>query len=243
MSGKFADDTKVGQVIEGPDDAEELQGTLDRLCQWATDWGMAFNVAKCHVMHVGKHNKRHTYSMDWIALARTEERDIAVVLSDHLKPLAQCKKAAKTANAVLGQILGAFHFRDRHTFLDLYQQQVRPHLEFAVAAWSPWTVADIECLERVQQKAVSGLKGRTYEERLAEVSLLSLRERRKETEMVKTFKIVRGIDVIEDFLEDRASARPQTRQRSQHEFRKNFFTVRVTSEWNSLPDGVKRQEK
>ena len=178
--------------------------TLDKLCTWARNWGMEFNVTKCHVMHVGKHNKRHTYSMDWIALARTEERDIAVVLSDHLKPLAQCKKAAKTANAVLGQILGAFHFRDRHTFLDLYQQQVRPHLEFAVAAWSPWTVADIECLERVQQKAVSGLKGRTYEERLAEVSLLSLRERRKETEMVKTFKIVRGIDMIKDFLEDRA---------------------------------------
>ena len=109
--------------------------TLDKLCTWARNWGMEFNVTKCHV---GKHNKRHTYSMDWIALARTEERDIAVVLSDHLKPTAQCKKAAKTANAVLGQILGAFHFRDRHTFLDLYQQQVRPHLEFAVAAWSPW---------------------------------------------------------------------------------------------------------
>ena len=97
--------------------------TLDKLCTWARNWGMEFNVTKCHV---GKHNKRHTYSMDWIALARTEERDIAVVLSDHLKPTAQCKKAAKTANAVLGQILGAFHFRDRHTFLDLYQQQVRP---------------------------------------------------------------------------------------------------------------------
>ena len=68
----------------------------------------------------------------------------------------------------------------------------------------PGTVADIECLERVQQKAVSGLKGRTYEERLAEVSLLSLRERRKETDMVQTFKIVRGIDMIKDFLEDRA---------------------------------------
>ena len=61
-------------------------------------------------------------------------------------------------------------------------------------------------------KAVSGLKGRTYEERLTEVGLLSLRDRRKETDMVQTFKIVRGIDVVEDFLEERASDRPQTRQ-------------------------------
>ena len=59
---------------------------------------------------------------------------------------------------------------------------------------------------------MSGLKGRTYEERLTEVGLLSLRDRRKETDMVQTFKIVRGIDVVEDFLEERASARPQTRQ-------------------------------
>ena len=42
---KFADDTKIGQVIEGPEGAKELQETLDRLCQWAVDWGMAFNVA------------------------------------------------------------------------------------------------------------------------------------------------------------------------------------------------------
>ena len=95
MSGKFADDTKVGQVIEGPDDAEELQGTLDRLCQWATDWGMAFNVAKCHVMHVGKNNPRHKYHMQGEALKTTEEEcDIGVTVTVNLKPSRQCQKAA-----------------------------------------------------------------------------------------------------------------------------------------------------
>ena len=213
---KFADDNKLAQIIKNDNDAEELQETLNKMCTWARSWGMEFNVTKCHVMHVGRHNKRHIYSMDGTALAETkEERDIGVVVSNNLKPTAQCKKAAQTANAVLGQIQRAFHFRDRHTCLDLYKQQVRPHLEFAVDAGSPRTMADIDCLERVQQKAVkavSGLKGRTYEERLTEVGLLSLRDRRKETDMVQTFKIVRGIDVVEDFLEERASARPQTRQ-------------------------------
>ena len=141
------------------------------------------------------------------------------------------------------------HF-ETNTFLDLYKQYVSSHLEFAVAAWFPrthWTVADMDCLEKVQQKAmkaVSGLRGRTYEERLAEVGLPSLQDRRKEIDMVQTFKIVRGIDVIANIMEVRACTRPQTRQnggrdnligqRSQHEFRKNFFTVRVTSEWNGL---------
>ena len=55
---KFADDTKVAQVLNGPEDAEELQRTLDSLCEWARTWGMAFNGEKCHIMHLGLNNQR-----------------------------------------------------------------------------------------------------------------------------------------------------------------------------------------
>ncbi len=44
-----------------------------------------------------------------------------------------------------------------------------PHLNFSSAAWSPWTIGDIETLEKVQKRAVamiSGLAGRAYEARL-----------------------------------------------------------------------------
>ena len=40
-----------------------------------------------------------------------------------------------------------------------------------IPAWSPWTAADIEKLEKVQKRAVnliSGLKGANYEEKLVE---------------------------------------------------------------------------
>ena len=150
---------------------------------------MQFNVAKYHVMHVGRGNNKHSYSMEGAQLARTEEeRDIGVVVSDNLKPATQCIKAAQTANVVLGQILRAFHFCDRHTFLNLYKQYVRQHLECAVAVWSPWTAADTSSLERVQQKAVkaiSGLKAGTYEERLAELGLPSLMDRRSQGERLR----------------------------------------------------------
>ena len=96
---------------------------------------MAFNEAKCYVMHVGWHNPRHVYHMNGIRLEVSDkERDIGVTTSDNLKPAQQCKKVAQTASAVLAQITRAFHYRDRHVFLSLYQQYVRPHLEFAVAA-------------------------------------------------------------------------------------------------------------
>jgi hypothetical protein len=43
----------------------------------------------------------------------------------------------------------AFHCRDRHIFVRLYTQYVKPHLEFARPARSPWLEADKEKLEKI----------------------------------------------------------------------------------------------
>ena len=101
-----------------------------------------------------------------------EERDIGVLIHRSLKPSKQCKKAAATAGAVLKTITRNFHYRDRNVFLRLYKQYVRPHLEFASQAWSPWLSSDINIIEKVQEKAlgmVSGLKNKEYSEQCREV--------------------------------------------------------------------------
>ena len=86
-----------------------------------------------------------------------------------------------------------------------------------MAAWAPWTHADIDCLETVQKRAVramSGLKGTTYEEKLLEISLPSLMDRRREIDLIQTFKIVNNIDTdnSEILLEraDTGTRRPTT---------------------------------
>jgi hypothetical protein len=250
---KFADDTKVAQVIEKPDDSVELQGTLDRLCEWADRWGMAFNVQKCHVMHVGRNNPKAEYVMNGVRLGKTEtERDVGVLVSNDMKQADQCKKAAQTAGAVLGQIHRAFHYRDRFTYLSLYKQYVRPHLEFAAPAWSPWNRGDIACLEKIQEravKAVSGLRGRTYSEKLAELGLPSLEMRRKEADMVQVYKIFHDEDseYSEQWFTKMENGRLTRRTaglmirppRAGHNFRSGFFSCRVADAWNSLPQDVK----
>ena len=70
-----------------------------------------------------------------------EERDLGVIMSKNLKPAAQCAKAAKTTQVVLGQISRSFQYRDKLTFVQLYKQYVRPHLEFSSQTWSPWLQA------------------------------------------------------------------------------------------------------
>ena len=134
-----------------------------------------------------------------------------------LKPSKQCKKAAATAGAVLKTITRNFHYRDRNVFLRLYKQYVRPHLEFASQAWSPWLSSDINVIEKVQEKAlgmVSGLKNKEYSERCREVGLDSLQTRRERHNILQVFKIMHGIDkVAPEALFIRVSEREDARTR------------------------------
>ena len=253
---KFADDTKAGNRARTAEEREALQKALDQLCDWAAKWGMTFNISKCKVMHLGNGNIRQEYKMNGQILESVdEETDIGVKMARTLKPSTQCIKAAATAQTVLSQICRAFHYRDRHIFVRLYAQYVRPHVEFATPAWSPWSVADLECLEKVQKRAVqmvSGLQGRTYEERLTELGMTTLAERRHQTDMLQVYKILTGKDKVnsEQWFEmmgdgdrvTRAAADPLNMRipAPRLEIRRHFFTQRVPAEWNRVPAALKR---
>ena len=253
---KFADDTKVGKVISGEEDRKKLQEALDQLWRWADRWEMRFNVEKCHVLHLGRHNPRHKYTMNGIQLEVSEkEKDIGVIISENLKPTTHCEKAARTAMAVLHQILRAFSYRDRTVLPRIYAQYVRPHLEFAVQAWAPWQRGEIELLENVQRKMVRevvGLQGITYEERLVELGMDTLEKRRQDQDLVQVFKILKNVDSVnketwfKQVPEERSHKTRATegghnivRVNSKLEVRRNFFSQRVAEKWNALPLNLK----
>ena len=117
------------------------------------------------------------------------EKDVGVLVADTLRPSQQCSAATGKANRVLGQISRAVSYRDKKTFVQLYKVYVRPHLEYCIQAWSPYWKADKEKLERVQRRAVNmvaGLKGKTYEDKLKEVGLTSLENRRNRGDMIQS---------------------------------------------------------
>ena len=98
--------------------------------------------------------------------------------------------------------------------MSLYKQYVRPHLEFATAAWSPWTEGDKAVLEDVQRKAVrmvSGLSGTTYEEKLAEINLSTLEERRHQADTSQMYKILHGVDRVANLFVPAANGERTTR--------------------------------
>ena len=98
---------------------------------------MSFNVGKCKVMHLGKHNLEWNYVMRQQRLkVVAEERDLGVVLRDDLKVSSNCQQAYIKASRMLGLMARTVRFRNLEVMTRLYKSLVRPHLEYCASAWS-----------------------------------------------------------------------------------------------------------
>ena len=221
---------------------------------------MKFNSEKCKVLHFGKRNIKHEYTITdqdtggmHTLVSSSCERDLGVQLTVDLKWNKQVNCAAAKANQILGRIKNAFSYFDIEMAKLLYTVFVRPHLEFAIPVWSPYLKGDKEKLEAVQHRAtrlVSGIKKMQYPRRLAAFGLTDLSLRRERGDLIQFFKCVNNIENI-SWIEPLQRMKAQSVEgpaghlrRGEFDFypvlvkkckvRESFFINRVIPKWNNL---------
>ena len=106
---------------------------------------------------------------------------------------------------------------------------------------------DVNLLEGVQRRAtkmVNGLHQLPYEERLRKVGLLPLTRRHERGDAIETFKIVKGIEQVEErrFFSSRRNdhgtrghSMTLAKEQCRLDIRKNFFTQRAVNTFNACP--------
>ena len=190
----------------------------------------------------------------WNIESVQQEKDLGVLTSCDLSMSYQCMEAASKASRVLGMVRRQFKVLDKESFLIIYKGFIRPHLEYAIQAWSPYLRRDIECLEKVQRRAtkmVDGLRNLPYELRLQRLKLTTLEKRRQRGDLIEAYKILTGKEGVDPdcfFTLDKRAYNTRGHElklytnRSRLDLRKNFFSQRVVPYWNNLPGTVVKAE-
>jgi hypothetical protein len=264
----FADDSKLVSVIKCEEDLVRLQQDLDKISEWAIKWKMSFNHKKCKFMRLGntemaRQDLRLVMKVDineaHVLDESSEERDLGVYLQNNLKWDENVARACTKANNSLGVLRKTFKtWTNVRTFRTLYTAFVRPHLEYAPQVWNSLTSKDVKKIEKVQKRAtklVPQLRNLNYEERLLNLGLTSLADRRTRGDLIQWFKIETGRNFVELMRPNTNSnvdesdtngpaSRVITRRRGSIRMvkelvkncsmREKFFSNRVADPWNGL---------
>ena len=243
------------ELNRSEDDRETLLKDINTMLEWTNKWQLEFHPDKCVSMSINnKEDQPRTYKMKETTLKRVkQEKDIGVVVDEQLKFESHIYEKINKANSMIGLIRRSFIYMDEDMFKKLFKAIVRPHLEYANSVWHPTKIKDITAIENVQRRATKYLptmKNLSYEERLQKLGLPTLQYRRLRGDMIETYKLMTAkydaaVSNIMPKRQESATSLPTRghiyklfQQRAEKPLRQNFLSIRVVSEWNSLPSKI-----
>lgn len=237
----------IPRSIKSDSDRDLLQSDLASLFQWSGSWQLLFNADKCSVIHFGKKNPCYDYKVaDNSNLGvTTEEKDLGILIDDKLTFKQHIESTVNKANQILGVIKRNFNHANSNAKLQLYKSLVRSKLEYGNCVWCPRLQGDKDKIERVQRRATKFIvKGDLcYLERLKKLRLPTLEYRRLRGDLIETYKIHHNLEKVDNlFIPHQGKTRGHSfkleKTRTNTNTRATFFSNRIISAWNSLPEAA-----
>lgn len=242
----FADDLKLFAEISNENDKLNLQNSIDMIQNWSETWQLSLASNKCSVLHLGRKNLNHTYTINGVNLnTDTFVRDLGVKMSSDGKFTKHIKTIVTSAHLRLSQIFKIFRSNNPELLLKAYKTYVRPILDYCSPVWSPFYLKDISLIEKVQKRITRKILGKTksYTDRLTELNLKSLEERRIKADLIECFKYLNFEFYPKNIFQKSKNKYNRNNdlyiEYAKLDMRKFWFANRTSKFWNSLPGDVK----
>ena len=197
---------------------------------WSHTWLIYFNNDKCVALRIHSAISNFCFIQGVYLNEVTEQRYLRVIASNDLKPTKHIQYVAKKTKAY--QRIGVFFLKrcfsgfSKQKVHSLYTFLVRPVLEYETTPRSTWTIKDKSKLDKVQKRCPGICSDM--------ITLESLEERRKFTDLVETYRFLSGSYKIDSTLlfkhpniSLQSNALKLQRNFTRTEISKSFFSNRV----------------
>lgn len=257
----FADDLKLylasPMVRSGKDGLVNFQNILqhdiDLLYSRSSSWGLSFSVGKCARLNFCRNfndvSRLQQYFIGNQPIPNVScYRDLGVKVDISLKFHLHVNEIFSKASGIACSILRGTLCREPAFMREVFITHIRPIIEWSSTVWFTGYVGDSKKLESVQRrwtKRVKGFDDLTYDQRLKELDLYSIKGRLLRNDLKMVWKVLHGFyPGLDDLFI--LNANDRTRGHSYRLFiprvstdvRARFFSLRVLNWWNGLPEGA-----
>ena len=192
------------------EDVLDLQEDLNVVCRWSYENNMQLHEHKFQLishrcapssvfdeMPFFLEQCSYKVSNDITLFPSADLRDLGVAVSSDLSWSTHISIITSKARSMASWVLSVFRCRERDVMFTLYKSLIRSHLEFCCPLRHPAKIKDVQDVESVQRvftKKISGMESLSYWTRLKRLGIMSLQRRRERFIILQMFNIRNGLN-------------------------------------------------
>ena len=178
-----------------------MQEDLDAVYNWAGDVNMKLNGNKFQLLRYGplqdlKDSSNYVDTNGAVICEENTAKDLGVLLSSSGDYDQHINKTISKCRQMCGWIFRTFQTREMVPMMTLYKTMILSRLDYGSILWHPTKKTLVDQVEKVQRlftRRISGMTGVSYWERLSKLKLFSIQRRHERYMIIYTFKMLHNL--------------------------------------------------